>query len=1287
MRFGLFWLLLFFLFIATEVPATTVALMNFSTDDNSYRSIQAAADFTGALQAKLASLPDVKWVARQQLDRARQELELSAMGLLNQISPIRLGKWVKADWMITGQFSLDDQNRRTLFLEITGLQHANVLASQMLVFPTNETAQIQAGMPQVDFAAKALRQLMAKARLRQKQMAGKILVAPFFFANITGSGIIGNTGVLTKGFYAALEHAAAVNGHIRLIRFPKAYQSMNESELVLNGLVEANRNAWQQTADLYVWGTYAVRQVPSNKLTNQIEIKLHVWNGASSPTVLREAVPCSFFGEASPAKMESALRHLAKQVVAHACKRTIEIHAGAIRRKIAQTLIQTYNQMTMGPWHRRNTLGPENPHKFLQAIHILETACFFDPDNANARVLYITCRWGFWMDFNSMVKNEFWSKWRRSQAWGRYVKQFGLKPSTTVLPFPYAEEGGIPEAYLQSLHDLLKMFPQWHSTNEMALEDRWQRQGVDTWLLEAEQYGFPREMPNGLAWKWKNEMEAEYWQRLVKVAEFIGGDHKSQRKVSPMLLFTFVQDILNADEPPKMRVVLLEKIWPQCVRISQQTGNQWIIPHSEEPAITELCRKAHRPEEAGQLLALLSTNQFTKAPNHEPRSPVAAATTQTPSSRRVPSPAWLKAIHPSFSMFQLSPPSVLPLEVYPSMQTISFPAQFDMQTVEQLGFLASNLLILARDERSAPSSVSNPGVSAEQLTKRGRLWILTPGATSPVLYKPELLPQNIRSFLLAGHRLWVAGSATGYLNLKTHQFRQFGLSDGFDLQQVNAVGLAANHIFAAGNLFKVCKFDPQTGRWRDLPQPPGNLSTSSESSHFLVANQRWLLSATGSLLAYNLNTRTWINLSAISSPRCAVAGGSGFWIGSDGGLQFYNFRKKTIVQWSAPRTIHGLMNPLIGLPYLWNNKVSPADLERLMDRIQAKFEEIETERVQAHTTLRTSKNTIEPLHLEWRIPGGVRAMANDGDFLWLGVGNDLLLLHKPSRSLVAYCRLDPRGWISSLAISARSVSVGMAYSSRLLVRIPKSAFLSVPKSRWVNLAISPEERERLIRGMSVRDQAMYAFYTGDDAKVVRLLEGLDPNHASLEEMFLLAFSYDTSRLDKPNFCRFWFDQIISRHPDSPWASVARDALIKNNENHEIKAHKDLLLAKYDRNHNGVLDPGEKRAMYEDPEYRREEARWKKVLLGIQIEKIMQRFDQNGDGKLEAGELEHLRTLVNLFSHAPPEMLANHKIIVAPLMSKHFPSVSVILREYDTNHDAGLEPNELKTLAQSIQKSR
>jgi hypothetical protein len=423
--------------------------------------------------------------------------------------------------MITGQFLLDDQNRRTLFLEITDLQHADVLANKTITFPGVATPKFQTDTNQVGVVVAALHQLLTDAHLRQQQTAGKILVAPLFLADVTGVGFSRGNGALEQGFDDALERAAATNSRVRLIRFPKAYRSTEESEMVLDGLVEADRNAWQQTADLYVWGTYAVtnRLVPGRPRESRLEIDLHLWDGSLQPTVIKEEISSPFAGEAPPDRVEAALNRLVHQVMVSAHKNMTQSDTASNRMKIGQSLVETYNQMTNPTGHHREELGFEDPGKFLQAAHMLETACFFDPDNANARVLYISYRWGFWINFKENVKNQFWSKWRCSQAWGKYVNRFGLKPVEVDLPFPYQQRGGLPEAYVNSLEEALKMFPQWDSTNEM--ENKWQQEGVHTWLVEAELHGFPKEMPRDLAMKWQTETEAELGRRKQKVAEYL----------------------------------------------------------------------------------------------------------------------------------------------------------------------------------------------------------------------------------------------------------------------------------------------------------------------------------------------------------------------------------------------------------------------------------------------------------------------------------------------------------------------------------------------------------------------------------------------------------------------------------------------------------------------------------------------------------------------------------------------------------------------------------------------
>jgi Ca2+-binding EF-hand superfamily protein len=1223
MKFRSFCQIAILLFVATAVQASPrVALMDFSTDDNSYRSAQKAADFTTLLQVHLLGEEGLEWVERAQLGRVKQELKISAVENIGGASSIRLGKLAKADWLITGQFSLDDKNQRTLSLEITDLQHADVLASSTMTFPGAATSQFEFATNQIEDAAGVLRRLLAEAHLRQQQMADKILVAPLFLAEVSGNGggfgFSKGNGELEQNFLEMLERAATTNDHVRLIRFPKAYRSTEESELVLDGLVEANQKAWQQAADLYIWGTYAVKRktTPGQRPDEKLEIDLHLWDGVSQPTVIQEAMPYSFNNGVRPGDIAATLNRLAGEVIARAHKNTNQADAAAFRQDISKSLVDTYDQMTLS-YHHREELGLHQPEKFLQAVHILETACFFDPDNAKARVLYITCRWGWWMDFGFNTKNGFWSKWRRSEALRKYVERFGLQPVTVELPFPYNMNGGIQALYVNSLGEVLGMFPQWHSEEEMALEDKWQKEGVHTWLIEAELHGFPKEMPRALAMKWKIETEAELALRKKRVEEY--------KMSNPAA----TNSVLAATFPPMQK--------NPATTVAQKTRE---VP-SARPAASQM----------------------------------------------VPTPAWAKDIHTFYSMFRLFPPNALPLEVKPNMDEIRFPKQFEVQTIDRLDFLDDQLLILAMDERSAPSSDNNSDVSAELLDKHHRLWVLKPDDENPTLYEAGQFPQSISDFLIKDKKLWVAGKITGYLDLAKKTFRKFGLADGFDQQASEALGFAGGQVFAAGDNFNVSRFDAAQDHWSHLVLPPANLSGGTGSPFLLAGSKQWVVYVAGSVLIYDFTHNTWTNLANMDSVQHILADDSGFWFGGRDGLHFYDPASKSSKHWSAPSIFNGLFLSMMGSSFAGNSEIRRQDLEKMDEQIQGLMKKLQGDRVKNHS----GKREGNPLHLDWRMPGEVTALAKDGDFLWVGIGNyfgnHLLLLHQPSGSVVAGCPMPVRDAISSLAVSKTSVWAGTAYGDHKLFQIPKDVFTSVPQSRWVSLAISPDERTRLVSGMSVRDQAMHAFYAADDARVAALFGEVDSDKASLEQMFLLAFSYDTLGLDKPGLARTWFEKIMSRYPDSGWAKFAQDALAKNEQNHKIKAHQEKLLAKYDANHDGVLGAEEKSMMEKDAGYQQEKSAWEGDQLDIQFKEIMQGFDSNGDGKLDRDELERLKTRVNAFSQAPPEMLKGHKILVAPLIGKTFPEISAVLKKYDSNQDGGLEIEELKIFAKEIQKGR
>jgi hypothetical protein len=867
--------------------------MDFATDDNSYRSAQVASEFTILLQVQLANEAEIQWIERAQLEQARREVELSTAGLAGGGSPIQRGKWLNADWIVSGDFSLDDKSQRALSLEVIDLRHADVLANKTIAFTGAAAEQFQISSNQLNQAASTLHELLSEAAARQKLLSQRALVLPLFLADVTrfgsGLGFSAEKAVLERTFLEALERAAATNREIEMVHFPKAYRSTEESEMVLNGLVEADRNAWQHSADLYVWGTYATasRVTPGKPRHEVLEIVLQLWDGSSAPVVVKEELSQG----ATPAQLEAALERLASQTISHAHRRAAPKEGSSVHQEIAQSLVKSYEQMTVDPsW--RASLGLNEPVKFLQAVHLLETACFFDPDNAKARMFYVSCRWGWWMDFGFTVKNQFWSKCRRSQAWGKYVERFGLKDQEG-LPFPYHGQGGIAKAYLRSVEDVLEMFPQWHSAEEAAHDTEDRRRGVHTVLKEAEFHGFPKEMPYEAVMKWRTELEAERWKRLTRTAESIKESPPLREKL-PSPLFSVVSASLlekKENQSPAARLGILEKIWPECAKYAQTYGKQWLLGAGElgeerENRLADLCTQAGSPQRSGQLLAMLSPpgpDSTTLAISNS----TAHKTPANDPARVVQAPAWLKEGHQGLSMlrlFELFPPQVLPLEVKPVLQEVQFPSQCQVRSILKMDFLGTNLLVLAMDERTRASSDAAAEIHSERLDERNHLWVLGNSNTSPVLYEPQTFGDSINSFLLKDQELWIAGRTTGFLNLGTGTFRSFGLAEGFDLQTCQALAFAGGRYFAAGDGFRFLALHPPSNQWTNLPLPPARLAAGTGSPTLLAANKGWLCYVAGTALVLDLKHGTWTTAANSGGVRCIAADESGFWFGSYDGL-------------------------------------------------------------------------------------------------------------------------------------------------------------------------------------------------------------------------------------------------------------------------------------------------------------------------------------------------------------------------------------------------------------------
>jgi len=185
---------------------------------------------------------------------------------------------------------------------------------------------------------------------------------------------------------------------------------------------------------------------------------------------------------------------------------------------------------------------------------------------------------------------------------------------------------------------------------------------------------------------------------------------------------------------------------------------------------------------------------------------------------------------------------------------------------------------------------------------------------------------------------------------------------------------------------------------------------------------------------------------------------------------------------------------------------------------------------------------------------------------------------------------------------------------------------------------------------------------------------------------LAAFANGPCGVDNPPLARAWCQQILAHQPaDSTWSRFAQKELNDCEQNHKTRQYQDSLLAKFDRNGDGILDEDEQKVMQKSSEFQRETQTYQEDVLMPQIEALLKKYDSNKDGKLSSRELESVRSAVKFLAENSSERLDRYKAIVAPVLTKAFPPVEKLLKQYDVNKDGALDATELKAFAEDLRR--
>ena len=232
---------------------TVLTFGHFTSTDHSYKNIQAAETLLELTQSRFETRSDVVWVERERIDQALKELGLASYRHNNSSTSLQLGKWLKADLLTKGMFSLQENKLWQLDLEIIDLQHADVLQRRSLSFGKESLDRLPVSEKLVDDIAKNLQEMLTLAVAQRNRLTDQLLVAPLYFQNVHKNSRL-------DFFERDLQRAFAKQNQrqekYRYLQFPRSQDAYAEAELAASGIVEAEHGEWQRIADYYVWGSY-----------------------------------------------------------------------------------------------------------------------------------------------------------------------------------------------------------------------------------------------------------------------------------------------------------------------------------------------------------------------------------------------------------------------------------------------------------------------------------------------------------------------------------------------------------------------------------------------------------------------------------------------------------------------------------------------------------------------------------------------------------------------------------------------------------------------------------------------------------------------------------------------------------------------------------------------------------------------------------------------------------------------------------------------------------------------
>lgn len=575
--------LLFSSAVAANSPLPRAALLNFVCEDNSYRSTQAAAELTSAVQAMLSSETRVQWVERVELEKIEAEQHLTGLGLIDRSEAIQQGRLANADWAVMGRISTNRPAGRELSLEIVDLKTADLLASTSFVGRPNPAPYFRSDSAQVTSATGLLRELVGEALANRRRIEASRTLALMYIAHSgTASGVVN----LENDLIHALNSSPPGEAPIHVVQMRRLEQASGEAQLTLSGLVQKSRSR-DRIADVFAWGRCSTRE--SRRLVERsrervvepvTDLVMSLWDGGGERIELRVSVTN---GVSPDELVRPMVAKISNWIAGRARPTGAENEGGRVSEELTRQALELMRPPPFLALHNK-----EGQAHWLGAVKILETARFLDSGNPLAAELWTRVRWG--SGAGRLSDNEFFFARRRAEAWKNHVTQFGHLSVITNEPFGWWTTNSIDTEYLLSAWRPFEML----------------RYGQGNQA----QWGVPRDVGGNELREWQRRFGTEFYTRLLGLpVEF------TRKNLQPDFLYWAFA--MNGDEmlfpDPAFRQQIWERLWPGLLELARSTPVEFDLAY--QPGLQRHFEEAGHPGRADELIA-----QLNGAGNPEPQT-------------------------------------------------------------------------------------------------------------------------------------------------------------------------------------------------------------------------------------------------------------------------------------------------------------------------------------------------------------------------------------------------------------------------------------------------------------------------------------------------------------------------------------------------------------------------------------------------------------------------------------------------------------------------------------------